>query len=312
MSRDNELPHDIWTAQRAAHQNRVHPWIQDRLDRGHRGVKHPVYDFLFEYYSFRPAHLQRYSPGIKVVLTGAQKQDMDWPGLFHLSEEGAVLPPSAFPPRRLPTLRWGIRFLDSTLHREPVFHCLGLHEWAMVYRADRVRHQHTRLRLSPEEIARFVQSQQLCCTHFDAFRFFTPEAAPRNRHQLDRYSVNQFDQPGCIHANMDLYKWAFHIAPFTTSTVIADAFALARSAREIDMRASPYDLTGLGFAPIKIETRSGREEYIHLQRGLFQQSQPLRAQLLDEYRHIEMLVCEDLSQRHTEGTSQACKSLTLV
>ena len=34
----------------------VRPWAEDRSRRMSRGEKHPVYDFLFEYYSFRPAH----------------------------------------------------------------------------------------------------------------------------------------------------------------------------------------------------------------------------------------------------------------
>ena len=52
---------------------------------------------------------------------------------------------------------------------------------------------------------------------------------------------------------MDLYKWAYKFYPWTPSDLIADAFELAVEIREIDMRASPYDLGVYGFEPITIE-----------------------------------------------------------
>jgi hypothetical protein len=281
------LAEHVWRSERDDLRRRVRPWTTDRLERGRHGEKHPVYDFLFEYYSYRPAHLERYSPGLNITLEGAQLADVNWPKLFTVHADGITLQPNPALIRRLPAVRWGVRFLCATLERDPTFHCFGLHEWAMVYRADEVRHQQTPLRLPPNEIAAYVESQRLTCTHFDAFRFFTPTAAPLNRHQLDRYDVTAHDQPGCLHVNMDLYKWAFHIAPLTSSRIVIDAFDLARRAREIDMRASPYDLTHLGFEPIPIETKSGREEYIAHQRQLYEASQPLRARLLHEYEAIE-------------------------
>ena len=89
----------------------------------------------------------------------------------------------------------------------------------------------------------------------------------------------QNEQRGCLHANMDLYKWAFKLAPFTPSELIADCFALARDIREIDMRASPYDLRALGFAPIPVETETGRAEYEQHQRAFAKRGQPLRERL---------------------------------
>ena len=43
-----------------------------------RGEKHPVHDFLFEYYSFRPAHLLRWTPGADVLLEGASPGELSW------------------------------------------------------------------------------------------------------------------------------------------------------------------------------------------------------------------------------------------
>jgi len=79
---------------------------------------------------------------------------------------------------------------------------------------------------------------------------------------------------------MDLYKWAFKLSPFTPSELVADCFELARDIREIDMRASPYDLTSLGFAPIAVETVEGRFEYEHHQRQFAVRGEPLRTQLI--------------------------------
>ena len=60
-----------------------------------------------------------------------------------------------------------------------------------------------------------------------------------------------------------------------------DCLELAADARELDMRASPYDLTGYGFAPIAIETPAGRAEYVRGQQDVADRAAPLRAALLD-------------------------------
>ena len=79
---------------------------------------------------------------------------------------------------------------------------------------------------------------------------------------------------------MDLYKWAFKLAPFTPSELIADCFELARDIRTIDMRASPYDLRALGFDPIPIETPAGRADYERHQRTFTTRGEPLRTRLI--------------------------------
>jgi hypothetical protein len=196
------------------------------------------------------------------------------------------LPAEAFPEHRISYLQWAVNYLEAVLAREPVFACMGMHEWAMVYRDPNVRHPYVPLRLSREEIDAVVDSQPLRCTHYDAFRFFTPAAAPLNRWELTRAATTEHDQPGCIHANMDLYRFAYKIAPFCPSDVVADAFDLARAAREVDMRASPYDLRSYGFAPLEIETRAGRDEYIELQRAISARAQPVRERVLDVYRRL--------------------------
>ena len=46
------------------------------------------------------------------------------------------------------------------------------------------------------------------------------------------------------------------------------------------MRAGPYDLRSLGYAPIAIETAAGRAEYEQHQRAFAVRGEPLRARLV--------------------------------
>jgi hypothetical protein len=261
---------------------RVGAFVRTHLERAARHEKHPVYDFLFEYYSFRPAHLLRWTPGFGVEVP---RDAVAW-AEFERTEGGALLPASTFPDHRIAYLKWACDYLEAVQAREPSFACMGLHEWAMVFRDPNVRHPYVPLRLARSETDAVVESQPLRCTHYDAFRFFTAEAAPRNRWPLTRAATTDHDQPGCIHANMDLYKFAYKVAPFLPWELTARAFEVAVAAREIDMRASPYDLSGCGFAPVRIETREGREEYVELQRGIAASAAPVRAALATGYRAL--------------------------
>lgn len=276
---------DDWRAAKADYLARIGPWVDDRVRRRSSLQKHPVYDFLFKYYSFRPAYLLRWTPGFDVILEGATTHDIGWAG-FEFRDNGLMLPSTSFPRKRIAYLRWAVQYLTTVGSREPGFTCQGLHEWAMVYQSAEVRHTSVPLRLGRAEIHAVVESLGLRCTHYDAFRFFTPAAIPRNRWVLTRAMTVDYDQPGCLHVNMDLYRFAYKIAPFCPSGVLADAFELARLAREIDMRASPYDLTGYGFEPIRIETPAGRAEYIERQREIFTRSRPVRQRLLTVYQSL--------------------------
>lgn len=271
-----------WLERRRAHEARVRVWTDPHQARAGRGEKHPVEDFLWEYYSFRPAWLRRWHPGPDVVLLGeAAREFLRWPE-YHERDGGVALNPAAFDPRRREFLVWLAAFLRNTQERAPAFGCFGLHEWAMVYRLapHEIRHTQLPLRLGADETARVVESLPVRCSHFDAFRFFTPAARPLNRLQPERVTTPQLEQRGCLHANMDLYKWAYKLAPFTPGELMADCFEFARAIREIDMRASPYDCTSLGLAPIAIEAAEGRADYERHQRDFAERSVPLRARLL--------------------------------
>jgi hypothetical protein len=276
------LPETDWLARREAHEQRMREWTDPHQARRARGEKHPVEDFLFEYYRFRPSWLRRWHPGPDVTLLGdSARAYLRWPEYYE-RDDGVALNPAAFPVARRETLAWLASLLRNTRDRPPFFGCFGLHEWAMVYRQtpEQLRHNAWPLRLPAEDLARIVESQPIRCSHFDAFRFFTAPARALNRLQPERATSPEFEQRGCLHANMDLYKWAFKLSPFTPSELIGDCFALAREIREVDMKASPYDFRALGYTPIAIETADGRAEYESHQRGFAERSQPLRFQLL--------------------------------
>lgn len=276
------LPEPAWRERQQTHERRVRAWTDPHQLRAARGEKHPVYDFLFEYYSFRPAWLRRWHPGPDVSLAGdGAREFLRWRE-YRETPDGVAVDPAALPPHRRDFVVW-LRDLLATMQVRPAFFgCHGLHEWAMVYRQtpDEVRHNQYPLRFAPAELVRIVESLPVTCSHFDAFRFFTAPARPLNKLQSERSTMLQHEQRGCLHANMDLYKWAFKLAPFTPAELTADCFALARDIREVDMRASPYDLANLIFAPIAIETPAGRAEYEHHQRAFTARGEPLRARLL--------------------------------
>jgi hypothetical protein len=210
-----------------------------------------------------------------------------WPA-YHAVPGGVELNLATISEARRTFIAWLLQLIEGMQARPAFFGCHGLHEWAMVYRRspEEIRHSRHPLRFSSAELARVVETLPIRCTHFDAFRFFAPEARPLNRLQPDRPSAPQLEQRGCLHANMDLYKWSFKLAPYAPSELIADCFELALDIREMDMRASPYDLSALGFAPIAIETAEGRAAYEAGQRGFETRAAPLRAQLAGLCRRL--------------------------
>jgi hypothetical protein len=185
-------------------------------------------------------------------------------------------------------LRTVHRLLTATAARPAQLGCFGMHEWAMVYRLDptEVRHAAWPLRLGAAGTDEVVESHRIACSHFDAFRFFTAEARPRNTLQPGRDDRAAFEQPGCLHAGMDLYKHAFRLSPMVCSDLVADCFELARDIRVLDMRASPYDLSELGYAPVPVETAQGKQEYVAAQRAFAERGAPLRSRLVDEIERL--------------------------
>lgn len=269
-----------WRALEAEHHERADALTAGRRYRVARGQTHPVDDFLYTYYSYKPAVLRRWHPGAGTILRDAARDARaGWRG--YVSDGDDVTVDTAALVAEKGLLLRGIRnILQATMNRRAQYGCFGLHEWAMVYRQGEHRHP-VPLRLGPSATDAVVDAHQLGCTHFDAFRFFTPDAVPLNRRPLSRAQQAATEQPGCLHANMDLYKWAVKLGPLVRGALLLDTFELARDIRELDMRASPYDLTQWGYAPVRIETPEGKAMYVAHQRAFAERAAALRAALLD-------------------------------
>jgi hypothetical protein len=289
-----------WRPRAVAHEARVDEFVAPHLARRAAREKHPVHDFLFTYYSQRPAQLRRWHPGYGVGLAGRPTAYASLKG-YVVSTRSTSIGPGPGPATpielveitsvsreyvasRRPLLESLHALLSATVGRPANFGCFGLHEWAMVHRLheDETRHADWPLRLGPEGTDEVVESHRIACSHFDAYRFFTPSARPLNTLSPTSADRPAFEQPGCLHAGMDLYKHAFRLTPMICSDLVADCFELARDLRVLDMRAAPYDLADLGFEPVRIETPEGKQEYVDAQRGLAERGAPLRARLVAE------------------------------
>ncbi len=272
------LAESAWTARELAHSERVERFVGPHLERAGRGEAHPVWDFLFSYYSLKPRQLRRWHPGYGVALAGtAADRFLERSGYVR---RGSVVTVSRAHLRaRTDTVAFIGQLLRATAGRPARLNCFGLHEWAMVYRTREVRHGQVPLRLGAAGTDAVVEAMPLRCSHFDAYRFFTGPAVPRNAEALSRQTQVATEQPGCVHATMDLYKWCYKLGPLVASELLTDCLDLAADARALDMRASPYDLLAYGVQPIAIEEAAGRTEYVRRQRDLADRAVPLRAAL---------------------------------
>lgn len=286
-----------WTALESAHRRRAEQLTRAHRDRTARGERHAVEDFLFDYYALRPSRLERWHPGVGRRLTAAvvaegaagapssdaaaqlaERAAWRW---YRREDDGVEVDVAGFLADRRPALERLLLVLRATASRPAFLGCLGLHEWAMVYRQPTAERRHRLpLRLGPAGTDAVVEAHPVRCSHFDAFRFFTPEARPVNRLQPSRENQPALEQPGCLHANMDLLRAALTLGPACPGELLLDAFVLARDIRELDMRASPYDLTSLGHGPVRIETPAGRAEYVAAQREFAARAEPLRERLI--------------------------------
>lgn len=276
------LPRDQWVEHAQRHEARADALTAAHRERAARGEKHPVWDFLFTYYAYKPALLRRWHPGAGVILADAPER-REWRWYSSAGSGDAVFPDAArFQAEKSQLAGLVERMLRRTASRPGQFGCFGLHEWAMVYRADDHRHP-APLRLGQDGTDAVVESNDLRCTHFDAFRFFTDDAVPRNRLPLTRESQPDLEQPGCLHAGMDLYRWAVKLGPLIPGELLLDTFELARDIRLLDMEAAPYDLSDWGVRPVRIETAEGKAEYVRRQREFAERGTALRERLLQAW-----------------------------
>ncbi|MFW0122004.1 3-methyladenine DNA glycosylase [Rothia sp. CCM 9419] len=296
-----------WQKYAREHHERAAVFADPYLARRHRGEKHPVEDFLFTYYTLKPAQFKRWHPGAGVILLDASEYAQQKFYMRLSAEDIAQLPLSEahkerisssdcavtvdiaqFLQRRSEAVSYIYQILSNTAQKNGFFGCFGMHEWAMAYRSveNNIRHDYLPLRLGAEGTNEVVDSHRIRCSHFDAFRFFMPQAAPKNELQPTRQQQRVLEQPACLHANMDIYKWAYKLLPLVDSQLLLDCFELAWQVRELDMRAAPYDLHDWGYTPVKVETPSGKAEYVRYQRDFAARAQQLRTRLLERVSSV--------------------------
>lgn len=282
----------------------------DAATAGHRerraaGESHAVEDFLYQYNAVKPTQLRRWHPGPGTVLEEAPLHaGWKWYGTASMhaatmqaapnpaTASAASISQTSFDATEFMSKRGrAVDFVEELMLRtaERPLHlgCFGLHEWAMVYKSGDPERRHTLpLRLGREGTDAVVEAHPIACTHFDAFRFFTPEARPLNATELTRDTQAASEQPGCLHATMDLLKWCLKLSPAIPSELQQDCFDLALEVRRVDMRASPYDVSTYGLDAIAIETATGKAEYAAAQRDFARRGGVLRLRIVEACRAI--------------------------
>jgi hypothetical protein len=265
-----------WKQLATQHRERAEHWTMPYRKRRASGQMHPIYDFLFIYYRNKPSHLEAWHPGHGVSLEQAPVGETFKEAYYRLENGCTSLDPSRMKETTRHRLEMALRLCKSVSARPATFGCFGMHEWAMVYQGDtesEVRHaERLPLRLSQDAT--------------DAFRFFSPDAKGFNRKQPGKDTRLDNEQCGCLHTNMDLYKLATQCMPWVGSELLWKCFEFAITARQLDMQASPYDCSSLGFEPIKVETSAGKLNYERQQRALSETAKPLRGELIRRLENI--------------------------
>jgi hypothetical protein len=292
--------------------------------RMHSINMNPIHNFLHSYYQYSIQDISKFSPGLGIGMESYSSSSWVHEKFITVKDNGVGY---VDVDRILNTpngrygwvnIQRGRDVLRATSTRVPFFGCFGLHEWAMLYSGRNMlatsaaaaaaaaaaagaanqpsgplpKHQAgLNLRVSQEVIDEVVDTScQLKCTHFDAVRFFHPGAKDLNALQLPDRQRDQVrhEQPGCVHANMDLFMYAFKLYPFVPAPLLVDALRLAIDARRVDMRASPYDVSGYAECdpPICVETTEGRRLYVREQQKLAANAVPIRVALLQCYNSV--------------------------
>lgn len=285
--RDPLTPEE-WRARATEYLERIQRWTLPYKERRSCQERHPVHDFLFQYYMYSPGKLETWHPAPWESLVDTPEARSRFAPPEYGADAGVIRRDlDALSEHRREQLEEAVDVLIATQSRPANFGCYGVHEWAMVYGGHDIRHAGVSpLRLPQQDVDAFVESRPVACSHFDAFRFFAPEAKPLNRIPLEWSTRHTMEQPGCIHANMDLYRWAYTAMPWIGSNLLLDCFELAAELRVLDMQASPYDLREIGFEPVRVETVEGRAEYQRRQRALSERAEVLRAELVTVVRGV--------------------------
>ena len=139
------------------------------------------------------------------------------------------------------------------------------------------------LRLGQDATDAVVEGNELRCTHFDAFRFFTPEAVPRNRDRPLREAQPAMEQPGRLHAGMDVYKWAVKLGPSCPARCCSTRSSSPATSAFSTCRPPPTTWRR-GRRPGAHRDAEGKAEYVRRQRAFAERSNALRGGILGAWR----------------------------
>ena len=191
---------------RTAHRTGRTMFVQAAPAAPQRGEAHPVWDFLFTYYSLRPRQLRRWHPGFGVVLAGGPAQRYLGRSGYTRTGAGRRRDPRVPAEPARETVRFIAGLLRATASRPARLNCFGLHEWAMVYRAPRCATRRCRCGSAPTGPTP-SSSRCHCGAATSTPTGSSPNRPPaRNAERLTRERQIAAEQPGCLHAAMDLLQ----------------------------------------------------------------------------------------------------------
>ena len=178
------IPITNWAVSAMAHKLRVEKLLQGNL---YKDPNHPIYNFIFNYFFFKPSTLFQYSAGLDAILALDESfQKFLNPKGLSKNSDGIFYDPNLHfrTQNQKESITFTLSLLQSVYGRAPSFCCFGLHEWAMLYRVNESGNMPSKcsprqalpLRLSQDDIKKIVESNNIRCSHIDAFRFFTPLA----------------------------------------------------------------------------------------------------------------------------------------
>ena len=206
------LAEEVWRARRTAHERRV-----DELDHAAPRTaaarrEAPVEDFLFDYYSYRPGQLRRWHPGAGVTLSGESAHEyLRQPGYVE-TPDGITLDVDAFLARRGDTVRWVHDLLRRTAER-PATSAVSACTSGRWSKAASRRRTAQRLATTSHarEAGRDRRGARRPVQPLRRVPFLHRAGAAANVLRPARETQHELEQGGCLHANMDLYKWAYKL-----------------------------------------------------------------------------------------------------
>ena len=206
------LAADAWLHREAAHQQRVRRYADPYLARRSAGRKHPVEDFLFTYYTQKPGQLLRWHPGAGVVLSGPDAAERTGWKYYRTLDDGELAAAGLPAGTAAVTFDRGSFLADrreavavrrrsscaAPLPGPPSSAASGCTNgpWSTARTNSSCATNTCSCGSAPAGTDQVVEDNRIRCSHFDAFRFYTPDAIPLNSSTPSRENQRTMEQPG--------------------------------------------------------------------------------------------------------------------